>query len=64
MEQERGQEIAERDQLWPGLRALRPESDRLAAGYFEGTDRQRVMVQVLARVVAAEMDFRARDAAG
>ncbi len=63
MDPERGQEIAERDQLWASLRALRPEIDRLAAGEFDATDRQRVMVQLIARVVAAEMDFRARDAA-
>jgi hypothetical protein len=63
MDSQRGQEIAERDQLWASLRALRPEIDRLAAGEFDGSDRQRQLVQVLARVVAAEMDFRARESA-
>jgi hypothetical protein len=56
------QETAERDQLWASLRALRPEIDRLAAGEFAGTDRQRQLVLVLARIVSAEMTFRAREA--
>ncbi len=63
MEPQRGQEIAERDQLWASLRALRPEIDRLAAGEFDATDRQRQLIQVIARVVVAELDFRERDAA-
>ena len=56
------QETAERDQLWASLRALRPEIDRLAAGEFDGSDRQQQLVLVLARIVVAEMTFRARDA--
>lgn len=56
------QETAERDQLWASLRALRPEIDRLAAGEFDGSDRQKQLVLVLARIVAAEMSFRAREA--
>jgi hypothetical protein len=56
------QETSERDQLWASLRALRPEIDRLAAGEFTGTDRQKQLVLVLARIVGAEMTFRARDA--
>jgi hypothetical protein len=56
------QETAERDQLWASLRALRPEIDRLANGEFDGSDRQRQLVVVLARIVAAEMTFRAREA--
>ena len=56
------QETAERDQLWASLRALRPEIDRLAAGEFDGSDRQKQLVLVLARIVAAEMTFRAREA--
>ncbi|MDB5310287.1 MAG: hypothetical protein JWO38_4489 [Gemmataceae bacterium] len=59
-----GREIAERDQLWASLRALRPEIDRLAAGETEPADnRQRQLVQLLASVIAAEMDYRLRDAA-
>jgi hypothetical protein len=63
MDPTRAQETAERDQLWATLRALRPEIDRLAAGGFDGSDRERQLVLVLARIVAAEMAFRARDAA-
>ena len=55
-------ETSERDQLWASLRALRPEIDRLAAGAFTGTDRQKQLVLVLARIVVAEMTYRARDA--
>ena len=64
MDPQKERESAERDQLWASLRALRPEIDRLAAGGFDDSDRQRQLVLVLARVVAAELDFRARDAAG
>jgi hypothetical protein len=56
------QESSERDQLWASLRALRPEIDQLAAGEFDGSDRQKQLVGVLARIVAAEMTFRAREA--
>jgi hypothetical protein len=62
MDPDRAREIAERDQLWASLRALRPDIDRLAASQIEPTDRDRALVCVLARVVAAELDFRARDA--
>jgi hypothetical protein len=61
---EDAQEVSERDQLWASLRVLRPEIDRLAVGVTEPLDeRQRQIVELLARIVAAEMDFRARDAA-
>jgi hypothetical protein len=61
---EDAREISERDQLWASLRVLRPEIDRLAAGLAGPLDeRQRQIVELLARIVAAEMDFRARDAA-
>ena len=63
MDPEQARESADRDQLWASLRALRPEIDRLAAGQFDASDRQKQIVTVLARIVAAEMDFRARDAA-
>jgi hypothetical protein len=56
---ERLSEGAERDQLWASLRALVPEVDRLAAGEWQGTDRERQLVRVLAGVVAAELRFRA-----
>ena len=63
MEPNRAQEISERDQLWASLRALRPEIGELAEGKCCGTERQLHVIILLARIVAAEMDFRARDAA-
>jgi hypothetical protein len=48
-----------RDQLWASLPALLPEIDRLGKGEFDGSDRQRQLIQVLAKVVAAELQFRA-----
>ena len=56
------QETSERDQLWASLRALRPQIDRLAAGEFDGSDLQKQLVVVLARIVAAEMTYRTREA--
>ncbi len=62
MDPEQAQESSDRDQLWASLRVLRPEIDRLAAGQFDDSPRQKQIVSVLARIIAAEMDFRARDA--
>ena len=62
MDPKRVQEISERDQLWASLRALRPEIDRVAAGGFDASEQQRQIMALLARIVAAEMDFRAREA--
>lgn len=62
MDPTQAQETAERDQLWASLRALKPEIDRLAAGEFDGSERHRQLVLVLARIVAAEMTYRARAA--
>jgi hypothetical protein len=62
MDPDQAQEIAERDQLWASLRALRPEIDRLAAEEFDDSERQRQVILVLARIVQAEMNFRARTA--
>jgi hypothetical protein len=61
MDPEQAQESSERDQLWASLRALRPEIDRLAAGQFDFSDRQRQIISVLARIVVAEMDYRAKN---
>jgi transposase len=58
----RARETSERDQLWASLRALGPQIERLAAGEFDGSELQRQLVTVLARIVAAEMSFRAREA--
>lgn len=63
MNPDQAREGAERDQLWAALRGLRAEVDRLAAGGFEPTDRDRQLVLILARIVLAELDFRDRDTA-
>jgi hypothetical protein len=55
------QETSERDQLWASLRLLQPEIDRLAAGDFDGTERQNKLIGVLAQIVTAEIKFRARE---
>ena len=62
MESWEAQESSERDQLWASLRVLRPEIDRMAGGALESSERQRQLVVLLARIVASEMDFRARNA--
>ena len=59
MDEKRMREIAARDQLWASLRALLPEIERLAAGEFTGSARERQLMQILARVTAAELKFRA-----
>ena len=55
------QALAFRDQLWASLPALLPEIQRLAAADFDGSERQRQMIQVVARVVLAELEFRANE---
>jgi hypothetical protein len=62
MEPEGAAELSERDQLWAAVRALRPHLDRLAAGGFgvNGTAVDVQLVELLARIVAAELDFRDR----
>ena len=52
---------AERDQLWASLRLLRQDIDALAAGVRADSERERQVIAVLARVIAAELDFRAAD---
>jgi hypothetical protein len=60
MDPETAQESSERDQLWASLRQLRPDVENLVAGGFSGSERERLLVQVLARIILAELDFRAR----
>jgi hypothetical protein len=60
VEADKLQEIAARDQFWSSLRALLPEIERLAQGEFADDPRERDLVQLLARVVSAELQFRAR----
>jgi hypothetical protein len=57
------QEISERDQLWASLRGLRSEIERLATGESNATERQQQLVVILARIVLAELSFRAQDSA-
>ena len=56
------QEISERDQVWASLRGLVPEINRLAAGELDNSERQQQLVVILARIVLAELNFRAKDA--
>jgi hypothetical protein len=62
MDSEHLQAIAARDQFWSSLRALLPDIEPLAAGHFEDSPRQRQVIQLLARVVVAELQFRAEHA--
>jgi hypothetical protein len=64
MNPDEAQETAERDQLWASLRALQPQIERLAAGEFDGSEVQKQLVVVLARIVAAEITYRAGAAGG
>ncbi|MFL5242202.1 MAG: hypothetical protein ACJ8FY_08845 [Gemmataceae bacterium] len=56
------QTISQRDQLWASLRALQPDIERLAEGEFDGSDRERQIQQILAKVIQAELQFRAMEA--
>ena len=62
MDPEQVQTTAARDQLWASLRQLKPQIDRLAQGDFDGSERERQIAQLLARIVSAELCFRAEDA--
>ena len=64
MDEDHLQAIAARDQLWSSLRVLRAEIERIAEGDFAEDDspRQREVVQLLARIVVAELQFRAEHA--
>jgi len=61
MDQDKAQALAYRDQAWAGLRVLLPEIQKLAEGDYSGSDRERKLVQVLAGVVAAEIQARTED---
>ena len=62
MDPEHLQTISQRDQLWASLRALQPDIERLAEGEFDGSDRERQIQQILAKVIQAELQFRAMEA--
>jgi hypothetical protein len=59
MDPEQMQTVAARDQLWASLRVLLPEIERVANGDFDGSERQKEVIQLIARIVAAELQFRA-----
>jgi hypothetical protein len=52
---------SERDQLWASLRRLRSDIESLGANQFTGSERERQVVQLLARIILAELDFRAEE---
>jgi hypothetical protein len=56
------QASAARDQLWASLRALQPEIERIAQGQRDGSDREGQIIVLLARIVVAELGFRADEA--
>jgi hypothetical protein len=60
MDSDEMQTVAERDQLWASLRALQPEIEQLAAGSWAGTEREKQIIQLLARIVVAELTFRSK----
>jgi hypothetical protein len=62
MDAEHLKAVAARDQFWSSLRALLPEIENLGAGSFGGSERELQLIQLLARVVAAELRFRAENA--
>jgi hypothetical protein len=62
MEPDHAQEIAARDQFWATIRILQPAIEKLAAGEFANTDTDRQVIQLIARVVVAELSFRAKQA--
>lgn len=49
-----------RSDLWNSLWQLRHEIDRLAADGFDGSERQKKLITLLARIVVAELDHRGR----
>ena len=51
---------AERDESWANLWALRQEIQRVAQGDLADPDRERQLLRVPARVVATELDYRAK----
>jgi hypothetical protein len=63
MDPDKAQTIAARDQLWASLRQLQAEIDRLATGDSDGSQRERQVIQLLARVVSAELGYRADEIA-
>jgi hypothetical protein len=63
MDPDHWQAVAARDQLWSSLRSLLPEIEALAEGHFNDSAREREVIHLLARIVVAELQFRAEEAA-
>ena len=61
MEPLQAQDIAERDQLWANLRVLHREIERMATGEIGADGRQQQLAILLAKIVLAELDYRARE---
>lgn len=59
MDAARSRESAERDQLWASLRTLRAQIDEMLVADPPFTDRQLQLVKLLARIVLAELEYRA-----
>jgi hypothetical protein len=64
MDYEGLRESADRDQLWASLRVLLPDIQRIAAGQHDGSEREQQIIQLLARIVSAELEFRSRQVEG
>jgi hypothetical protein len=62
MDPDQIQATAARDQLWASLRVLVPEIDEIAKGHLDGSERQQHIIQLLARIVSAELNYRAGEA--
>ena len=63
MESKQSEDTAERDQLWDSLRGLLPEIRRLAQQEFTGTERETMLVTLLARIVCADVPISVAKAA-
>ena len=61
MDPERMQAVAARDQLWASLRTLLPEIEKVSEGTFTGSEREKQVAQLLARIVIAELRFRTEE---
>jgi hypothetical protein len=54
-------DLADRDQLWASLRILHEKIERLAVATKSLDSRQQQLSVLLAQIVLAELDYRARD---
>jgi hypothetical protein len=61
MDPEYLQTVAARDQLWASLRPLLPELKKLADGELDGSPRQLQIIVLMAKILSAELEFRAEE---